>query len=231
VIAGIVIGLVAALLLAVVVHEARRRLARRRGESRRRLLVPFTSGELDPTVLAAAIRIARAENATLVPAYLLVMPWELSESSPMQQQVRVAMPLLEAVEHAALRAGVRVDARVEAGRSPTHALGKLWAAEHFDRTIVPAPIGRASGFQPKDITWILGHAPMETLILRPEAAEDSEQLVGNAGEDHARLEQEDPLDVQRALVVEHSVDTTDDELRHDDDSDRLGIGSDLSQVG
>jgi hypothetical protein len=229
-IAGIVIGLAAGLLLAVAAREIRRRLARRRGEGRRRLLVPFTSGELDPTVLAAAIRIARAENATLVPAYLLVMPWELSDSSPMQQQVTVAMPLLEAVEHAALRAGVRVDERVETGRSPTHALGKLWAAEHFDRTVVPAPIGRGPGFQPKDITWILGHAPMETLILRPEAADDSEQLVGNAREDHARLEQEDPLDVERALVVQHPVDTADDELGHDDDGDRLRVGSDLSQV-
>jgi hypothetical protein len=193
--------------------------------------VPFTSGELDPTVLAAAIRIGRAENATLVAAYLLVMPWELSESSPMQQQVEVAMPLLEAVEHAALRAGVRVDARVETGRSPTHALGRLWAAEHFDRTIVPAPIGRRPGFQPKDITWILGHAPMETLVLRPDAARESEQLVRNAGEDHARLEQEDPLDVQRALMVKHPIDTADDELRHDDHRDRLGVGGDLSQVG
>ena len=33
----------------------------------RRILVPFTGGTLDPTVLDAAIRIARAENATLVP--------------------------------------------------------------------------------------------------------------------------------------------------------------------
>ncbi len=230
-IAGIAIGLVAAFLLWLVARGLRHRLARRGGEGNRRLLVPFTSGELDPTVLAAAIRIARAESATLVPAYLLVMPWELAESSPMQHEVEVAMPLLEAVEHAALRAGVRVDARVETGRSPTHALGKLWAAERFDRTIVPAPIERGPGFQPKDITWILGHAPMETLVLRPEAADESEQLVRNAREDHARLEQEDPLDVQRALVVQHSVDAADDELRHDDDGDRLRVGGDLSQVG
>ena len=40
----------------------------------------------------------------------------------MQQQVAAAMPLLEAVEHAALRAGVPVDARIESGRTPMHAL-------------------------------------------------------------------------------------------------------------
>ena len=61
--------------------RARPRLAvaRRRGAGRTparpgaRILVPF-SGALDPTVLDAAIRIARAEDAVLVPAYLLVVP-------------------------------------------------------------------------------------------------------------------------------------------------------------
>ena len=49
------------------------------------------------------------------------------------------MPLLEAVEHAALRAGIPVDARIEKGRSPTHALHRLWDVEHFDRVLAPAP--------------------------------------------------------------------------------------------
>jgi hypothetical protein len=133
-----------------------------------RILVPFTGGELDPTVLAAALRIARAESATLVPAYLIVIPFELPESSPMEQQVAVAMPLLEAVEHAALREGVAVDARVESGRTPIHALQHLWGVESFDRIIVPAPAGRRQGFTPKDLAWMLTHAPSETLILRPE---------------------------------------------------------------
>jgi nucleotide-binding universal stress UspA family protein len=133
-----------------------------------RILVPFTGGELDPTVLAAALRIARAEQATLVPAYLIVIPLELPESTPMEQQVKVAMPLLEAVEHAALRDGVAVDARVESGRTPIHALQRLWAEEHFDRIIVPAPVGRHPGFTPKDLAWMLTHAPSETLILRPD---------------------------------------------------------------
>ena len=50
----------------------------------------------------------------------------------------MALPLLEAVEHAALRAGVPVDARIEKGRSPTHALKRLWEVEHFDRIVAPA---------------------------------------------------------------------------------------------
>jgi hypothetical protein len=67
----------------------------------RRILVPFSGGTLDSTVLDAAIRIARAEDATLVPAYLLLVPLRYSEESPLGDDVAVAMPLLEAVERAA----------------------------------------------------------------------------------------------------------------------------------
>jgi hypothetical protein len=129
----------------------------------RRLLVPFTGGELDPTTLAAAIRIAHAEEATLVPAFLIVTPLEFAMDAPMGRQVGVAMPMLEAVECEASRAGVPVDARIEAGRTPTHALQRLWSVERFDRVIAPAP-----GFSPRELQWILVNAPSETVILKPE---------------------------------------------------------------
>ena len=134
----------------------------------KRVLVPFTGGELDPVVLEAAIRVARAEEATLVPAYLIVTPLEYALDTPLQHEVAVAMPLLEAVEHAALRAGLAVDARVETGRTPTHALQRLWDAERFDRIVAPAPISGSHGFTPKELQWILVHAPSETVILRPD---------------------------------------------------------------
>ena len=163
---------VAVLVVALVIVErrARRPSVARTGADR--VLLPFTGGALDPTVLAAGIRIARAEHATLVPAYLIVVPLEQPQDAPMQQQVSTAMPLLEAVEHAALRAGVPVDARIESGRTPVHALRRLWETEHFDRIVVPAPVGRVNGvgFSPKDLTWMLTHAPSETLILRPDPA-------------------------------------------------------------
>ena len=133
----------------------------------RRVLVPFTGGTLDPTVLDAAIRLAQAEDATLVPAYLLLVPLQYAEDSPLRDEVAVAVPLLEAVEHAALRAGVPVDARIEKGRSPTHALRRLWDEERFDRIVAPAPNGREGGFTAKDVTWILAHAPSETIVLKP----------------------------------------------------------------
>jgi nucleotide-binding universal stress UspA family protein len=139
----------------------------------RRILVPFTGGALDPTVLEAAIRIARAEDAKLVPAYLILVPLEYAAEAPMQKQVDVAMPLLEAIEHAALRSGVPVDARIESGRTPIQALQRLWNAESFDRIVVPAPVGRGRGFAPKDLVWMLTHAPSETLILRPDPGASS----------------------------------------------------------
>jgi nucleotide-binding universal stress UspA family protein len=137
------------------------------------VLVPFTRGHLDPTVLAASIRIARAEDATLVPAYLILIPPEYPLEAPMKEECAQAIPLLEAVEHAASKAGVPVDARVESGRTPIHALERLWDVEHFDRIVVPAPVGRDAGFSLKDLTWILAHAPSETVILRPDPALES----------------------------------------------------------
>jgi nucleotide-binding universal stress UspA family protein len=145
-----------------------RRGSARAREGSPRLLVPFTAKQLDPRVLDAALRIARAEEAVLVPAYLLVVPLEFSLDAPVQHdELQRAMPLLEAVELAARRAGVPVDARIERGRSPIDALQRLWCAESFERVIVPAPAPRQPGFTPKDLAWMLAHAPAETLVLRP----------------------------------------------------------------
>lgn len=163
-----VLALCALLLYVTFAH----RQLKPRPKTARRLLVPFTGGELDQSVLAAALRVAHAEDATLVPAYLLVVPLAYAEDAPLRQEVGVAMPLLEAVEHAALKAGVPVDARIERGRSATHALQRLWAVEEFDRVIAPAPgheggAARRTGFTPKDLAWILTEAPFATLVVKP----------------------------------------------------------------
>jgi hypothetical protein len=130
-------------------------------EARGRVLVPF-SGALDGRVLEAAIRIARAEQAILVAAYLLVVPLQYPDDAALKEQVARALPVLEAVEQTALRARVPVDARIEKGRSLTHALARLWEVERFDRIVAPAP-----GFTAKELAWILTHAPAETVVLRP----------------------------------------------------------------
>ena len=158
------VALAGALGFVLLRRRAPKRLAVSAGA--RRVLVPF-SGSLDETVLAAAIRIARAEEAVLVPAYLLIVPLRYDEDSPLKDEVNLAMPLLEAVEHAALRAGVAVDARIEKGRTLTHALRRLWEVERFDRIVAPAPVNGGGGFTEKELAWLLANAPTETLVLKP----------------------------------------------------------------
>jgi hypothetical protein len=167
-IAVIVLASLDVVLALVVLGRSNLRPRRRPRPGARRVLVPFTGGTLDPMVLNAAIRIAKAENSTLVPAYLLQVPYQYAEDSPLSDDVAVALPLLEAVEHAALREGVPVDARIENGRTPTHALRRLWDVEHFDRIVAPAPRqGVRGGLSLRDVTWILENAPPETIVLRP----------------------------------------------------------------
>jgi hypothetical protein len=176
--AALVVLLVAALVARSGVHLRRRRLGGHR------ILVPFTGGTLDPTVLDAAIRLARAEGGTLVPAYILIVPRRYSETSPLAAEVGVALPLLEAVERAAVRAGVPVDARIEKGRSLSHALRLLWEAEDFDRIVAPATL--QGGLTTKDLSWLLEHAPAETLVLKPEGSPTTTTPASpNGGGSHA----------------------------------------------
>ena len=135
--------------------------------SGRRILVAFSEGQLDRVVLDAALRIARAEDATLVPAYLIVVPLSHPIDSPMHEEVGLALPILEAVEDEAGRAGIAVDARMERGRSLRDALTRLWSVEEFDRVILPASTTGSHGFGERDLAWALTHAPTETLVLRP----------------------------------------------------------------
>ncbi len=142
---------------------------RRRPSARspRRVLVAFAGEQLDPVVLDAALRIARAEDATLVPAYLIVVPLTRAFDSPLVDEVSRALPLLEAIEQEAGRAGVAVDGRMERGRSVRDALTRLWMEEHFDRIVLPAAGNGRGGFDERDLAWVLTHAPTETMVLRP----------------------------------------------------------------
>jgi nucleotide-binding universal stress UspA family protein len=141
---------------------------------RPRLLVPFVARQLDPTVLEAALRIARVEDTVLVPAYLLLVPLEFSLDAPVQhEEIQAALNILEAVEHAARRARVPVDARLERGRTPIDALQRLWMEESFERIVVPAPLPGHPGFSPKELAWMLTHAPSELIVLRPEPSDRS----------------------------------------------------------
>jgi nucleotide-binding universal stress UspA family protein len=146
--------------------------SRRRGRRSERpqavhqILLPFTGTEISRRALDAALRLARAEDATLMPAYLATVPKQLPLDCSIPAEATKAMPMLEAIEQRAASQGVLVDSRIERGRSYRHALARLLESESFDRVVVPATRG-AAGFSGEDLVWLLEKAPAEVLILRP----------------------------------------------------------------
>jgi nucleotide-binding universal stress UspA family protein len=165
--AAIAASLVVLLLagLAVVVWRRRNRSPQPMTPSARRILFPFLGDRVSTPVLDAALRIARFESATLVPAYIATVPLQLNLDAPIAAECAGAMPLLELVEQRAARVGVPVDSRIETGRTPRHALRRLFEHERFDRLVVAA--GGHGGFSADDIAWLLETAPGEILVLRP----------------------------------------------------------------
>lgn len=165
------VALVTALILAVGVIAAwafRRRDAQERIEpGPERILFPFVGKALSRRALDAALRLCRAEGATLVPAYLARVPLTLPIDSPLPKQSREALPILEAIEQRALKAGVQVDARIERGRTLRHAVLCLVEHERYDRIVTSAATNGSDGFSAEDIAWLLDHAPGEIVILRP----------------------------------------------------------------
>src|SRR2546426_8081726 len=57
------------------------------------------------------------------------------------------------------------------------------------------------------------------------------QLIRNRDEDHPWLEEQQTLEVQSSLVVQHPGRAADDELRHHDDPLRVFVVGELAQVG
>ena len=147
-------------------------LARRRrgGEAEvvHPILLPFTGTEISRRAIDAALRLARAEGATLMPAYLARVPMSLPLDCAVPKEAGRAMAMLEAIEQRASAQGVPVDARIERGRSYRHALARLLDREAFDRVVVPASNGNGSGgLAGDDLVWLIEKAPAEVLILRP----------------------------------------------------------------
>jgi Universal stress protein family len=170
VLAGVALGAIAALRLA----PARRRLRSPAGagpEPVDTILLPFSGDSLSRRALDAAVRLAQAEHATLMPAYLAIVPMRLPADAPLPRQCDRAMPLLEAIEQRARAQGVRVEARISSGRSYRDALRRLLDTEQFDRVVVPAAAAHVGGVGADDLIWLLERAPAEVVVLRP-GAED-----------------------------------------------------------
>jgi len=139
------------------------------------ILLPFTGTEISRRAVDAAMRLARAEEATLMPAYLAAVPKSLPLECAIPNEASRAMAMLEAIEQRAAAKGVPVDARIERGRTYRHALERLLASETFDRVVVSATATGAAGISGDDLVWLLERAPAEVLILRP-APEDHHVL-------------------------------------------------------
>jgi hypothetical protein len=160
VIAGLVAGLAIALLI-------RRRRDDTIAPTSRRILFPYVGTQLSISALDAALRIARVEQATLVPAYLAPVPMALPLETPMPRTCTRAFELQEAIELRATAAGVPVDGRIGPGRTVRHALRELLATERYDRIVVAAATAHTDGLSAADVAWLLEHAPGEVVVLRP----------------------------------------------------------------
>jgi hypothetical protein len=83
-----------------------------------RILFPFVGDRIAQRALDAALRLCRAEGATLVPAYIATVPFQLKIEAPVPDERESAIPLLETIELRAARLDVPVDSRIETGRTP-----------------------------------------------------------------------------------------------------------------
>jgi nucleotide-binding universal stress UspA family protein len=160
----------AALTLALVLFGGlylRERLVRSRvlSPSANRILFPFTGHALSRRALDAALRLALAEHATLVPVFLARVPMNVPLDSPLPRQCTAGMPLLETIEQRAAALGVPVDARIERGRTLRHAMREAVAHERYDQLVVAAGPDDLHG---EDVAWLLDNAPGELVIIRPE---------------------------------------------------------------
>ncbi|HET9720066.1 MAG TPA: universal stress protein [Solirubrobacteraceae bacterium] len=155
-----------------------RRPARNRRPTVRTILVPFTGQGISRRAFDAAVRLARAEHATMMPAFLACVPRTLPIESPLPAQCADAMPLMEAIEQQAAAQGLEIDARVARGRTYRDALRRLLEQEPVDRVIVSATDSPRKGLTADDLQWLLERVPAEVLILRP-APDDTRRIAAS----------------------------------------------------
>jgi Universal stress protein family len=170
-----------------------RRPPRERPPAGRRILLPFTGPEISRRALEATLRLAKAEGATIVPAFLARVPRYLPLDSPLPTQCSYGMPLIEAIEQRAAAKGIPVDSRTATGRTYRDALRRLLEQERFDRVIVSANDSRRTGLSRGDLEWLLERVPAEVLILRP-APDDFERVSAAGPTRHSDLAEADAGD-------------------------------------
>jgi hypothetical protein len=171
--AGVLIGIAAGYWLPP--HGLRGR--RSRPAPVRRILLPFTGQAISRRSFEAAVRLAKAENAVIMPAFLASVPMNLPLEIALPVQCAHGMPLLEAIEQRVSSLGLPVESRVARGRSYRDALRHILEKEQFDRIIVSVPEDERSGLTHDDLLWLIDRVPAEIMLLRP-AQDDTRQISG-----------------------------------------------------
>lgn len=163
----VILAVVVAVLAVPRILSRTRRATSPTATSSRRIMFPFVAEDLSERALNAALRLAAAEGATLVPVFLARVSLDLPLDTPLPRQCSLGVPLLDVIEQRATRAGVPVDSRIERGRDPRHGLRRAIAQERFDRIVIAAASHGSRGFNADDVAWLLEHAQGEIVVLRP----------------------------------------------------------------
>ena len=140
-----------------------------------RILLPLAGSTLSLRALNATLRLCEVDDATLVAAYIAVVPRRLPLGVPLPQQGQRAMDLLEAIDQRAAKRKVPVDGRVVSARDLRDGLRQLCERERFDRIVLPARSNGGAGFESLDIAWLMGHVECEVVALKP-AATDQKRI-------------------------------------------------------
>jgi hypothetical protein len=147
---------------------------------RPRILFPFIAAALSRRALDAALRLARAEDALLLPVFLAAVPRRLPLDAPLTRDAGAVVASQEAIELRAASFGVPVDARLERGRTARDALMRTIDCERYDRIVIAAAAPGAPGFAPSDVAWLLAHAPGEIVVVRPDHVDDLLEIEAGA---------------------------------------------------
>ena len=159
-----------------------RRPRRGRPQPVRRILLPFTGQAISRRAFDAALRLAKAENATIMPAFLARVPRNLPIEAPLPAACAVGMPLLEDDRAGRPRRKSR-SMPASRGRTYRDALRHLVEEERFDRIIISATDGPRNGLSSGDLEWLLERVPAEVMILRP-APDDMRLISANSRHEH-----------------------------------------------
>jgi hypothetical protein len=162
VLCGVLAGVVAAY-----AHSHRQRPTPRPTRTPQRILFPFAADELSVEALDCALRLASAENATLVPAFLARVSLILPLGATLPGEGAIGMQRQDAIAQRAHRFSVPIDPRIDQGRTYRHALRQAIASARYDRIVIAAAPANRSGITPEDIRWLLDNAPGEIVVIRP----------------------------------------------------------------